>query len=107
MSTEVPDPNPAGPKPHIRSDIGTHPGDMFSWIIKKITGESPCWRCQERIQQMNKWGWMECWRQQQVIIGWLVDEARRRGHVITYKVATDMLLAAWKEYRQNRQHRSD
>jgi hypothetical protein len=78
------------------------PGDLFSIVIKKITGQTAgnCGCCAARIQTMNAWGWWRCWRERKLIALWLAEEARRRGHEIDETKALDFLRAAWKELRK-------
>lgn len=78
------------------------PGNVFSTIIKGITGANPCARCNQRIKQMNDWGWLKCWFNRKTIAAWLSEEARRRGHRISDDSALDLLKAAFKEARSGK-----
>jgi hypothetical protein len=49
---------------------------------------------------MNSWGWWGCWRNRAIIIGWLCEEAARRGHPVTPGDMGDLLRAAFKELRK-------
>jgi hypothetical protein len=95
----------ASQQPRLKAVSG--PGNVFSFVIRRITGVLPCGCCREHIAQMNQWGWLKCWRNRKMIAGWLREEAAKRGHVITDRVAMDLLVAAWREYRQNRSPRSN
>lgn len=76
------------------------PGDLLARIIKKITGETGgrC-ACNAHKAQMNKWGWWGCWRERKTIIGWLCEEAAKRGHPIDKASAMALFKAALKELR--------
>jgi predicted Fe-S protein YdhL (DUF1289 family) len=75
------------------------PGDVFSAVIHTITGRHAltCGVCQQRMKKMNDWKWFGCWRHRQEIIGWLQEEAAKRGHRITNDAALSLLKAALKE----------
>jgi hypothetical protein len=79
----------------------TGPGDILSSAILKLTGReiSMCGICGLRRTAMNEWGWWSCWRHRNEIAGWLVEEARKRGHTVTQGAAVDLLRAAFKELR--------
>ena len=46
---------------------------------------------------MNAWGWMGCWQRRRQIVGWVVEEARRRGHDIRGSQVLSLLRAAVRE----------
>ena len=79
----------------------SNPGDIFASIIFKITGQNAggCGPCRDRIKQMNDWGWIECWRNRNTIVAWLVEEAARRKHKIDNSAAVTLLKAAFHELR--------
>lgn len=79
--------------------ISIRPGNVFSMVINRVTGANPCSRCNQRIKQMNNWGWLKCWSNRKTIAAWLADEARRRGHHISNDSALAFLKAAFKEIR--------
>lgn len=79
-------------------------GSVFKIAIRLITGVEPgphC-RCNERVAVMNRWGATGCLRQRKTIEGWLIEEARSRGHTIDGTGAGRLLIAAWKEWKQHR-----
>lgn len=84
-------------EPRRRSTL--QPGAIFSLVIYKITGQrtSNCGLCGSRKNQMNQLGWLGCWKNRKIIIGWLVDEARKRGHVIDQQTVFALFTAAIKE----------
>lgn len=60
------------------------PGRLLKRVIEWLTGEPPratC-SCKDRAKQMDRWGWRGCWRERRVIAGWLVGEAKKRGHAV-------------------------
>lgn len=80
------------------------PGSVLKVAIRLVTGEQPssgC-GCTDRAEQMNAWGWWGCWKQRKTIAGWLVEEARQRGHTLEADKALPLLLAAWREVRSRR-----
>jgi hypothetical protein len=80
------------------------PGDLFSTIILNITGKSiqNCGVCRERKRAMNKWGWWKCWLNRKIIIGWLCEEAAKRGHGIGGSEMLGLFKAAFRELRAKR-----
>jgi hypothetical protein len=91
------------PPNHASFNRSGSPGNLFSIVIHKITGQSPCANCLGRIALMNQWGWWKCWRNRKTIATWLAEEARARGHQITETSTLDFLKAAFKEI--NARHR--
>ena len=75
------------------------PGDIFSAVIHQITGRyaQTCGKCIERMQHMNKWGWWGCWKNRHEIMGWMLDEARARGHMVTRDHVWSLFKAALRE----------
>lgn len=75
------------------------PGDLLKIVIQKITGAvaGPNCSCNTRAAQMNAWGWCGCWRRRDVIVGWLSEEAARRGHEMDARRVRGLLRAAWRE----------
>lgn len=75
------------------------PGEMLAMLISQITGQYPktCGACNQRIQQMNEWGWIGSFHHRREIIGWLNEEARKRGHAISEKEVGSLFRAAFKE----------
>jgi len=61
--------------------ISKGPGDYLHDAIRKWIGEEPTNQCgcQDRIDQMNAWGPAVCRDHLDEIVGWLVDEATKRG----------------------------
>lgn len=61
------------------------PGDLLAMAIEKATGIKATSRCNcaARQKQMNEWGWLGCWRHRKTIVGWLVDEAKKRKATIS------------------------
>jgi len=80
------------------------PGDMFSMIILKLTGQrtANCGVCGERKRQMNEWRWWGCWKHRHVIVGWMVEEARKRGHEIDNRAMYGLFVSAVKEVRNQK-----
>lgn len=101
----LPESNPHKPRPTPRQTF-KRPGDAFSFVILKITGRSTsnCGRCGARKNQMNAWGWLGCLKPVnfRVIKGWIVEEARARGHEITDRQVAGLLRAAFKEVRSKK-----
>jgi hypothetical protein len=79
------------------------PGSIFSTVIQKITGKTTatCGECGQHMRQMNEWGWWGCWKNRKTIIGWLREEAAKRGHDISDRAALDPLRAAFKELKHS------
>lgn len=81
------------------------PGSLLTRIISDVTGETgtaQC-RCVERRRAMNSWGWVGCWRRRRQIVGWIVEEARRRGHDVRGNHVLQLLKAAVREALSRRQ----
>ena len=80
------------------------PGDVFSTIIFQLTGQrtANCGVCGERKRQMNEWRWWGCCKNRKVIVGWLVEEARKRGHEIDNRAMYGLFVAAVKEVRNQK-----
>jgi hypothetical protein len=76
-----------------------HPGSLLVFLIYKITGEKivGCSACSRRGKQMDVWGWWGCWRNREIILGWLVEEARKLGHTVERKTAFSLLKIAIRE----------
>jgi len=63
-------------------------GDYLHDALIKWVGESPtaeC-KCKDRIAQMNQWGAEICRKQLPTIVGWLKEEAQKRGWGLLLKV---------------------
>lgn len=78
------------------------PGDIFAFIIRKVTGQTMCARCRTRRDWMNRAGWVKCWLNRKMIVEWLCEEAEIRGHSIPNKTAMALFKAALKELHQTR-----
>lgn len=93
-------------QPEEPRSLVPRPGDAFSFVILKITGQptTNCGKCGLRKNQMNAWGWIGCLKPVnfKVIKGWIVEEARARGHEITDRQVTGLLRAAFKELRSKK-----
>jgi len=74
-------PPPAPPRAPTTVAAARGPGDYLHDAILRWFGESPTAECQchSRIAQMNAWGPTGCREHLDEIVGWLVDEAQRRG----------------------------
>lgn len=86
------------------------PGNLFSIVIFKITGQRAggCKSdCPARMRQMNEWGWWKCWKNRNTIIGWLVKEARARGHEIDRATVLALFKAAFKELSSRKEKLPD
>jgi hypothetical protein len=85
------------------------PGAVFSTVIFKITGQhtANCGVCGRRKAQMNKWGWLGCLRpkNRKTIIGWLCEEAGKRGHQIDGSKMLALFKAAIRELLHNAKKR--
>lgn len=92
-SGEVP---PAGME--IEPMLGHQPGAVLKWAIWKLTGVRACGQCSDRSRQMDRWGWVGCWRNRKKIIGWLIHEARARDQELTQKAAGELILSAFKQF---------
>lgn len=80
----------------------TEPGDLLGIVIYKITGENPCKACDRRRKEMNKWGWLGCWRNREKIIGWILLESKKRGHDVGAGEVLSLMKAAMGEIRKER-----
>ena len=86
------------------------PGGLLHTLIEKLTGEtpSPNCSCRARAKRMNAWGWWGCWKHRRTIIGWLVEEAGKRGHTVDRESVAGLLRAglreAWRGDRKSRAH---
>jgi hypothetical protein len=69
----------------VRSAI-KGPGDFLHDAILKWIGEGPTRECgcTDRINQMNGWGSAGCSEHLEEIVGWMMEEAKKRG----WKMAT-------------------
>jgi hypothetical protein len=87
-----------------KKNFSTQPGDMFSNVLKVITGRYAvtCGRCMNRMGEMNRWGWWGCWKNRETIIGWLLEEAAGRGHKVSREHVFSLLVAAFREIRRSR-----
>lgn len=74
-----PEPPPSTVGPTVPTTRG--PGNYLHDTIQRWVGESPTDGCQcsSRIEQMNAWGPQGCREHLDEIVGWLLDEAHRRG----------------------------
>ncbi len=92
---------PTVEEPQLRIGSTFRPGEIFSLVIFKITGQKTanCGICGQRKMQMNRWGWWGCWKNRKVLTGWLIEEAKKRGHDINEDSALSLLKAALKETR--------
>jgi hypothetical protein len=74
------------------------PGDLLARVIFEITGERGGFcACADRQRQMNARGWLWCWRNRALVIGWLCEEAAKRGHMIAAPRVAPLLRAALRE----------
>ncbi len=57
------------------------PGDWLHIAILKWVGKGPTWKCgcKDRINQMNAWGPDGCREHLDEIVGWMLEEAEKRG----------------------------
>jgi hypothetical protein len=80
------------------------PGDTLHFLIKRVTGAEPVGNCQclERMAKMNAWGWFGCWIRRWEIIGWLAEEATKRGHTIPEAEILPLFRAALSELQERR-----
>jgi len=74
----------AGESPAIPDDgpqPNKGPGDYLHDAILRWVGESPTADCQcrSRIARMNAWGPAGCREHLEEIVGWLAEEAKKRG----------------------------
>jgi hypothetical protein len=69
------------PQPRTPSGTARGSGDYLHDAIQHWIGESPTLDCQcrSRIAQMNAWGPAGCCEHLEEIVGWLADEAAKRG----------------------------
>ena len=76
-----PPPDPASSSVESTVPAARGPGDYLHNAILRWVGESPTEDCQcrSRIAQMNAWGPQGCREHLDEIVGWLLDEAQRRG----------------------------
>lgn len=99
---------PSIPKPKAQeakqnqTQASFRPGDIFASLIHKITGQVPCARCNDRRQQMNKLGWIGCLKNHNMIVGWIVDEAKRRNIEVDSVTVLGLLKTAFREARKKR-----
>jgi hypothetical protein len=93
------------PTPTGHSVMRFHnPGTLLASLIHQLTGKVPsnCVTCSERAKQMNEWGWLGCWRNRDVILCWLAEEAEKLGHKVDGNTVSGLLKAAIKERLGNR-----
>jgi len=62
------------------------PGDILHDSLIRWFGEAPtaACKCKDRIARMNRWGPSVCRERLETIVGWLIEEAEKRG----WKAAT-------------------
>ncbi len=84
--------------------LGPRPGDVLSLMIKKVTGRhaATCGVCVARMRRMNEEGWWWSWKNRDLILGWLTDEAAKRGHAITDSHALSLFRATFAEMFHHR-----
>jgi hypothetical protein len=87
--------------PHAGNNGSLRPGSLLSSLIFKVTGQSTktCGVCGARMGMMDRNGWRWCWKNRSTIIGWVLDEAAKRGHKINNQVALALLKATFVEIR--------
>ena len=97
----VPGDRDAWCKPLVTRGYIPKPGDVLRNLIHSITGKMPTNNCScaERVRRMNEWGWVGCLLHKDTIIGWLSDEARKRGHALSDDSAFELLKAGLSELR--------
>jgi|GEM_PF-6799746 hypothetical protein len=78
------------------------PGDLLAAVIHAISGERACVPCDRRRRTMNGWGWWGCWRRRATIVGWILEEASKRGHAVDGSRARALFRAAIEEMRSRR-----
>lgn len=73
-------------------------GNVLARVIGAATDAKPCSRCQARAARMTRWGWWASLTTHRAeVLGWLTDEARRRGHKIGRRQIISLIIAAAKE----------
>ncbi len=85
---------------HPQTYLGIRsPGTLLASVIYEVTKTSAvnCAACSERARQMNEWGWIGCWQNRDIIIQWMVEEARNLGHKVDDNSVRDLLFAAIKD----------
>jgi hypothetical protein len=88
------------PARHSRTSTA-RPGDLLALLILRVTGQqSGNCACEQRQQQLNAWGWWQCYRNRTTVIGWLCEEAAKRGHPISADKALSLFKAALLEVRR-------
>jgi len=61
---------------HDESGIGSAMKMLLSWFGHRPTGKC---KCNKHVVTMNRWTAAQCWKNAEVIIGWLNEEATARG----------------------------
>jgi hypothetical protein len=87
------------PPAPIRLSNSFAPGNMLAKLIKQILKDkvpASCIACSDRAKQMNTWGWLGCWKNRELIIQWLGEEARKLGHEVNDNTVRDLVFAAIK-----------
>jgi len=96
-------------RPLERGRVLARPGDLLAIVIGKITGAhyTHTCDCAQRAAAMNEWGWWGCWTRRQMILGWLREEAAKRGHKVEQGAILELFLAAIRELQARRNGRAD
>ncbi len=76
--------------------LSGRPGSLLSYVIYSITGKQSagCQMCSARAKQMNKWGWIGCFKNRDTILGWLCEEVEKMGYPVDKHVILSLLKAA-------------
>lgn len=96
----------ANPRPPA---LTNRPGSLLAFLIHRLTGEtgSAGCNCDRRRRAMDRWGFGGCWKRRHLIISWIAEEARARGHEVDSARVASLFYAALSELRQRRTAASD
>jgi hypothetical protein len=86
-----------------RPALTAQPGSLLARLIYEVTGttgRSGC-SCDRRRRAMDRWGWQGCWRRRQLILKWVCEEARARGHSVDATQVAPLFTAALRELRRH------
>jgi len=91
------------PVPPLTEEAPTNgipkPGRVLTLALKTLIKREPnssC-KCKQHAAQMDKWGWIECWRRRATITEWMIEGANELGHDIKPADAFGLIMAAWRE----------
>lgn len=75
-------------------------GSLLHWALKDLAGQdvSAGCGCGARIAEMNSRGYWWCWKNRKVIMGWLQEEAVKRGIQVDDSRLSSIIKAGFREF---------